>query len=211
MRADEVDHLGDGVDVRHGHVALRVGVRVARVVHALERRRGVLDDAGDLHAAALEALPAPIAADSDAPNEPAASCRTTSLRRYGWPSAPRVVWALARFSAVTSIRRRSAVRPDAEISRPPKRLIRRARAHRGLQDPDAGVGDLDGGLLLERVLGELGGLGLDVDRRAVGAGGAGRGVLGRGEGEALQRAVRASSPLPTAAASAVWKSTSTRW
>ena len=38
------------------------------------------------------------------------------------------------------------------------------RAHRGLEDPDAGVRDLDGGLVLERVGGELGRLGVDVDR-----------------------------------------------
>src|SRR3954468_10150417 len=49
---------------------------------------------------------------------------------------------------------------------------------------------LDGGLLLERVGRELGRLGVDVDRGAVGARGAGRGVLGRAEGEALERGLR---------------------
>src|SRR6185503_17656960 len=45
-------------------------------------------------------------------------------------------------------------------------------------------------LLLEGVLGELGRLGFDVDRGAVGPGRAGRGVLGRGEGEARERRTR---------------------
>ena len=58
-------------------------------------------------------------------------------------------------------------------------------------------GDLDGGLLLERVGGELGRLGVDVDRGAVGAHGAGEASLA-GE-KARPRARRArSSPLPMA-------------
>ena len=43
--------------------------------------------------------------------EPPASCMRTSLRWYGWPFAPRVVSALARFSATTSMRSRSADMP----------------------------------------------------------------------------------------------------
>src|SRR3954468_24905735 len=87
---------------------------------------------------------------------PAASPSTTSLRRYGWPSAPRVVCALARFSAVTSIRSRSAVRPVAETLRESNMPMSVTRAHRGLEDPDPGVGHLHGGLVLERVGGQLG-------------------------------------------------------
>src|SRR5689334_24212386 len=108
-----------------------------------------------------------MAADSVAPNEPGVSCRMTSLRRYGWPSAPRVVWALARFSAVTSIRSRSAVRPVAETLSASNMPMSATHAHGGLQDPDARVRDLHGRLLVERVLGELGRLGVDVDARAV--------------------------------------------
>ena len=37
------------------------------------------------------------------------------MRWYGWPFAPRVVSALARFSATTSMRSRSADMPEAEI------------------------------------------------------------------------------------------------
>ena len=39
----------------------------------------------------------------------------TSLRWYGWPFAPRVVSAFARFSATTSMRSRSADMPEAEM------------------------------------------------------------------------------------------------
>ena len=66
----------------------------------------------------------PIAPVSIAPKlESEASCRTTSRRRYGWPFAPCVVCALARFPAVTSIRRRSAERPLPATSIASKRPI----------------------------------------------------------------------------------------
>src|SRR3954447_12199945 len=87
---------------------------------------------------------------------PAASLSTTSLRRYGWPSAPRVVCALARVSAVTSMRSRSAVRPVADTLSASNMPMSATHSHRGPEDPDAGVRDLHGGLVLERVLGELG-------------------------------------------------------
>src|SRR5215218_8099445 len=117
------------------------------------------------------AEPAPTALASWEPNPPEdTSESTTSLRRYGWPSAPRVVCALARFSAVTSIRRRSAVRPVAETLSASNMPISGTRAHCRLEDPDAGMRHLHGGLVLERVGGELGRLRVDVDRRAVRAG-----------------------------------------
>src|SRR5215210_3502961 len=130
--------------------------------------------------------PAPIAFASWEPNPPdCTSASTTSLRRYGWPSAPRVVCALARFSAVTSIRSRSAVRPVAETLSASNIPMSGTRAHGGLEDPDPGMRDLDGRLVLERVGGELGGLRVDVDRGAVRAGGAG-GVDLRGELDRVQ-------------------------
>src|SRR6185436_19924862 len=109
----------------------------------------------------------PIALVSCAPKPPpcAISPSTTSLRRYGWPSAPRVVCALARFSAVTSMRSRSAVRPVAETLSASNMPMSAGHSHRGLEDPDAGVRDLDGRLLLERVLGDLGRLRIDVHAR----------------------------------------------
>src|SRR3954467_627318 len=105
----------------------------------------------------------PMAEARVAPKPPpwGTSERMTSLRRYGRPSAPRVVCALARFSAVTSIRSRSAVRPVADTSSASNMPISATHAHRGLQDPDARVRDLHRGLVLERVLGELGRLGVD--------------------------------------------------
>src|SRR5690349_7060075 len=134
-----------------------------------------------------DAEPAPTALASWAPKPPdCTSASTTSLRRYGWPSAPRVVCALARFSAVTSIRSRSAVRPVAETLSASNMPISATHAHRGLEDPDPGVRHLDGRLVLERVGGELGRLGVDVDRGAVGAGRAG-GVDLRGELHGVQR------------------------
>src|SRR4030095_2461889 len=114
---------------------------------------------------------------------------TTSLRRYGWPSAPRVVCALARFSAVTSMRSRSAVRPVAETLSASNMPMSATHAHRGLEDPDAGGRDLDGGLVLALVGGELGRLGVDVHRGAVRAGRA-RGVDLGGELHAVQRVTR---------------------
>ncbi len=68
-----------------------------------------------------------MARESCEPKVPAwpTDCSVTSLRRYGLPSAPLVVSALAMFSAVTFIRRRCAVSADAEISMPPNMLIRR--------------------------------------------------------------------------------------
>src|SRR4051794_17885023 len=88
----------------------------------------------------------PIAADSLLPNEPSppTDSSTTSLRRYGPPDAVRVVCALARFSAVTSIRRRSAVSAEAETSNASNRPMSAAHADRGLQDGDARLGDLHG-------------------------------------------------------------------
>ena len=53
-----------------------------------------------------------------APNS-SARCRigsnSTILRRYGPPSAVRVVCELAMFSAIVSMRMRSAVRPEEEM------------------------------------------------------------------------------------------------
>ena len=57
-----------------------------------------------------------IAVSSIEPKSAVRCWRTTSLRRYGWPSAPRVLCAFARFSAVTSMRRRSAVSSAALAS-----------------------------------------------------------------------------------------------
>src|SRR3954468_10850092 len=88
---------------------------------------------------------------------------TTSLRWYGPPFGPRVVWALARFSAVTSMRRRSALRPLPEMSIASKRPMSccLADAHRGLDDLDAGLGDAHERLVLEPVLRHRGGLRVD--------------------------------------------------
>src|SRR6478672_8825990 len=121
-RTDQIDHFGHRVYVRHRDVALGVRIRMRRVVH--EAVRGlVLDDPGDADAA-LRAAAARAEASAPAnPLSPVASV-TTSLRRYGPPPAVRVLWALARFSAVTSMRRRSALRALAEMSREPKRPIR---------------------------------------------------------------------------------------
>src|SRR4051812_30758651 len=136
--------------------------------------------------------PPPIALLSWAPKPPlpGIASSVTSLRRYGVPSAVLVVSALARFSAVTFIRRRCAVSALAEISMPPNIDITKpppgcpkskgwcreggCRAptspdtHGRTQDRVAGLGDGHGGLLLERVGGHLGRLVLDVDRVAVG-------------------------------------------
>ena len=71
------------------------------------------------------------------------------------------------------------------------------------------AGDCDGGLVLEAVLGELGGLGVDVDRAAVGARRRRARVGCGGERRCARRAPASSAPI--AAASAPWKSTSTRW
>src|SRR3954449_6173980 len=98
--------------------------------------------------------------------------RTTSLRWYGPPFGPRVVWALARFSAVTSMRRRSALRPLPEMSIASKRPMwspSLTDADRGLDDLDARLGDAHERLVLEPVLRHGGGLGVDVDAVAVGA------------------------------------------
>ena len=66
-----------------------------------------------------------------------------------------VVWALARFSEVTSIRTRSAVRPEAARSIAPKKLIT-ARADRGLEDLLTLSGDGRQVLVEEAVLGKIG-------------------------------------------------------
>src|SRR3954453_15844460 len=99
--------------------------------------------------------------------------RATSLRWYGPPFGPRVVWALARFSAVTSMRRRSALRPLPEMSIASKRPMSSPAAladpHRGLDDLDARLCDAHERLVLEAVLRHRGGLGVDVDAVAVGA------------------------------------------
>src|SRR5690349_20574750 len=156
--------------------------------------------------------PPPIALLSWAPKPPESTdSNTTSLRRYGVPSGVLVVSALARFSAVTFIRRRCAVSALAEISMPPNIDITksppgcpkskgwcrrggcRARSsgdtHGRTQDRVAGLGDGHGGLLLERVGGHLGGLVLDVDRVAVGLRGSDGRVGLRGEGGPLDGAL----------------------
>src|SRR5919107_3226135 len=126
----------------------------------------------------------PMAACSWAPKPPACSS-TTCLRRYGPPSAPRVVWALARFSAATSMRRRSAVRAEPETSRASNMPIS-LHPEGDLDDVRARAGDGDRGLVLERVGGQTGRLGVDVDRRAVRAKHAGGGVGGDGEAGVLE-------------------------
>src|SRR5690349_1348436 len=142
-----------------------------------------------------DAEPAPTALASWAPKPPdCTSESTTSLRRYGWPSAPRVVCALARFSAVTSMRSRSAVRPVAETLSASNMPMSAGHPHGGLEDSDAGVRDLDRGLLLERVLGDLGRLGVDVHARAVGTRRA-RGVDLRGERRVLQARGGVAAPV----------------
>src|SRR4051794_34997525 len=112
--------------------------------------------------AAVEPVPIALVSCAPKPPPPATSPSTTSLRRYGWPSAPRVVCAFARFSAVTSIRSRSAVSPVAETLSASNMPMSAVHSHRGLQDPDPRVRDLHGRLVLERVLGDLGRLGVDV-------------------------------------------------
>src|SRR5512133_2601427 len=115
------------------------------------------------------------------PTPAPASCMTTSLRRYGpWPLAVRVDCALARFSAVTSMRTRSAESALPEASSASKRPT--SAAHRGFDDVNARLGDRDERLVLEAVA-RLGG---GLDGRAVGADGGGGVTLG-GERGVLQR------------------------
>ncbi len=114
------------------------------------------------------------------------SCSTTSLRRYG------LAVGAARGLGVGEVLGRD-VHPQALGGEAGRGDVESAEeAHyaltpmAALRMSDARVRHLDGGLLLERVGGELGRLRVDVDRGAVGARGAGRSVLGRGEGEVLR-------------------------
>src|SRR6266513_2011482 len=115
------------------------------------------------------------------PTPAPASCMTTSLRRYGpWPLAVRVDCALARFSAVTSMRTRSAESALPEASSASKRPM--SAAHRGVDDVDARLGDLNERLVLEAVARLGGGLDVGVDGRAVGADHGGGVTLGGARG-----------------------------
>src|SRR4051812_8479868 len=128
------------------------------------------------------------------------SWRPPSLRRWGPPLAVRVVWALARFSAVTSMRMRSAVSAEAEMSNA-SNMPMSLHPERRAQDVDARVRDLDSGLVLEAVGGELRRLGVDVDGRPVRADRADGAVGLRAERqrlEALLRLVRAERRLQRA-------------
>src|SRR4051812_50200405 len=81
------------------------------------------------------------------PTPAPASCITTSLRRYGpWPLAVRVDCALARVSAVASMRTRSAGSALPEAASAAERAL--SAAPRGFGDVDAGPGGRDGRLLL---------------------------------------------------------------
>ena len=121
--AHHVHHLGHGVHVRQADIALLVGVRVARLVDALERAR-IRDDAGDLNAArrVAAAVLAAVAVRADrsarvSPNEVPAGVNVTCWRRNGPPPGVRVVLTFARLFATTSMRSRSAVMPDALIAK----------------------------------------------------------------------------------------------
>ena len=101
-RAEHVDHFFGHVDVRHRDEAVGVRVGVRRLVAAPERRL-VLDDVGDLARRRRRRGRAPRRTSRSA-----SPSSTTSRRRYGWPSAPRVDSALARFETATSMRARCA-------------------------------------------------------------------------------------------------------
>src|SRR5262245_10340661 len=83
------------------------------------------------------------------------------------------------------MRIRSAVSAEAEMSKA-SNMPMSLHPDRGAHDVHARVGDLDGGLVLEAVGGELGRLGVDVDRRAVRADRADGAVGLRAEREALE-------------------------
>src|SRR5215207_250947 len=87
------------------------------------------------------------------------------------------------------MRIRSAVSAEAEMSNA-SNMPMSVHPERGAQDGDARVGDLHGGLVLEAVGGELGRLGVDVDRGAVRADRADRAVGLRAERQRLEALLR---------------------
>src|SRR3954447_8656347 len=91
-----------------------------------------------------------------------ASWSTTVLRRYGWPSAPLVEFAFARFSAMTCMRSRSAAMPEAEMSNGPKRPPMSAVSDHGLEVAEALPEHAGDRLVFEVVLGEGGPFAVDV-------------------------------------------------
>src|SRR3954466_4287242 len=84
------------------------------------------------------------------------------------------------------MRIRSAVNAEAEMSKA-SNMPMSLHPDRGAEDVDARVRHLHGGLVLERVGGQLGGLGVDIQRGAVGARGADRAVGLGAERHRLQR------------------------